>query len=210
MEKGRAPQQSRRKVTAEVPSDEVRLAGDDALSDLPELSLAACDKDRVTAVVQDVVTRLVSPIVGNVPCSVAITDERVCVSIGHGDDSGLLVGHEGQTLASVQYLSARIAGKMLGGSLRLQVDAGDYRERQDSRLKELALALAAKVKAGGRPQSTRPLTAYQRRIIHLALENDEIVQTVSKGEGSQRRVIVQLRRQTTNDAGADMNPSDAE
>lgn len=177
-------------------SGEHRLASDDSSRDeLPELSLATCDKEQVSAVVRDVVIRLASSIAGDVSCTVIVTDERATADLSCGDDSGLLVGREGQTLAAIQYLAARMAGRILGGSLRLQVDAGNYRERQDERLTELALALAEKVKTGKRPQSTRPLSAYQRRIIHLALENDPLVQTVSKGEGAQRRVSIQLRRQ---------------
>ena len=177
-------------------SEEKCLSPEHAQRDeLPDLSLATCDKEHVGAVVRDVVARLASSIVGDVPCAVTVTDERVTAVLSCGDDSGLLVGRDGQTLAAVQYLAGRMVARILGGSLRLQVDAGNYRERQDDRLKELGLALAAKVKDSGRSQSTRPLSAYQRRIIHLTLENDPQVQTVSKGEGSQRRVIIQLRRQ---------------
>jgi spoIIIJ-associated protein len=58
----------------------------------------------------------------------------------------------------------------------------------------MALALAERVKTTRNAQSTRPLSAYQRRIVHLTLEDDEAVQTHSKGEGAQRRVVIQPRR----------------
>ena len=77
--------------------------------------------------------------------------------------------------------------------LTVQVDAGDYHSRQDSRLQELARALADKVRATGRSQSTRPLSAYQRRVIHLTLQDDPDVQTRSSGEGPLKRVVI-LRR----------------
>ena len=64
-----------------------------------------------------------------------------------------------------------------------------------SRLQELARALADKVRATGRSQSTRPLSAYQRRVIHLTLQDDPDVQTRSSGEGPLKRVIIQRRRQ---------------
>ena len=161
---------------------------------MPEFPLETCDRDELVAVVCGVVQRLVEPIVGQVPCSVEIHDSRVRASVDCGEASGLLVGREGTTLAAVQYLAARIIAKRIGGSLRLQIDAGNYRERQDDRLKEMALSLAERAKATRRPQSTRPLSAYQRRIIHLALEGDDAVQTHSKGEGTQRRVIIQPKR----------------
>ena len=81
----------------------------------------------------------------------------------------------------------------VGAQVRVQVDAGDYHSRQDSRLQELARALADKVRATGRSQSTRPLSAYQRRVIHLTLQDDPDVQTRSSGEGPLKRVVI-LRR----------------
>lgn len=160
--------------------------------DLPDFDLKSCDPAELSELVCLVVLRLVTPIVGEVPCSVEINKDSVRASLDCGDASGLLVGREGQTLASIQYLASRIIVRKLGGSIRLHVDAGNYRERQDDKLKELALALAAKAKKTGRQQLTRPLSAYQRRIVHLALENDAEIATRSKGEGAQRRVAIFL------------------
>ena len=170
--------------------------------DLPDLDLAACDKGMLLAVVEEVVLRLVEPMVGRVPCEVAIAGSRVRITLDCGDAAGLLVGRDGQTLAAVQYLATRIISRKIGGTIRLQVDAGKYRERQDDKLKEQALSLAARVRETGRPLSTRPLTAYQRRIVHLVLEQDASVQTHSKGEGAQRKVVISLRREE-NESEAD-------
>lgn len=93
----------------------------------------------------------------------------------------------------MQYLASRMITRAMGSQVRLQVDAGDYHVRQDSRLQELALALAEKVKATGKVQTTRPLSAYQRRVIHLALQDDPEVQTRSSGEGALKHVVI-LRR----------------
>jgi spoIIIJ-associated protein len=162
--------------------------------DLPEFSLENCDREELAAVTADVVRRLAEPIVGEVGCRVEILDSRVRVVIEGGEDPGLLVGREGHTLAAVQHLVTRIVARRIGGFLRLQIDSGNYRERQDDKLKEVALALAERAKSTRCPQSTRPLSAYQRRIVHLALEDDAAVQTHSKGDGAQRRVIIQPRR----------------
>lgn len=187
--------------------DVVAPAPDEAREDLPDYDLAGCDQDELFRIVQEVVLRLVEPIVGTVPCREEIHGKRVRVTLDCGDAAGLLVGREGQTLASVQYLAARIVSRRLGGSVRLQIDAGNYRERQDDKLKDLALHLAAKVKETGRPQSTRPLSAYQRRVVHLALEGDETLLTRSKGEGLQRRVVILLKKGKP--PSADMDDADA-
>ncbi len=111
-----------------------------------------------------------------------------------GDNSGLLIGREGQTLASFQYLANRIVAKELGAPVRIQLDTGDYRERQDEKLRDLALHLADRAKNLGKPQSTRPLSSYHRRIVHLALQEDDGIQTRSKGEGPMKRVVILPRR----------------
>ena len=180
------------KATGEMAANEDFLDG--PREEFPEFDLEGCDQEQLFAVVKDVVLRLVHPIVGDVPCTVAIAGSRVRAALDCGDAAGLLVGRDGQTLASVQYLASRIIARRIGGAVRLQVDAGKYRERQDDKLKEQALSLAQRVKETGRPMSTRPLTAYQRRIVHLALEQDEAVQTHSKGEGTQRKVTISLKR----------------
>jgi spoIIIJ-associated protein len=185
---------SRKERTPDFLSEDAPEGSEAGRGELPEFDLRDCDQAALLALVSDTVTRLARPIVGEMSSSASIAGNRVRVSIDCGESSGLLLGREGQTLAAVQYIAGRIMAKNLGGSLRLQFDTGNYRERQDERLRELALALAQKVKSSRRSQSTRPLSAYQRRIIHLALENDDLVQTFSKGEGAQRRVVIQLKR----------------
>jgi len=171
---------------------------------MPELDLASCDQEQLFAVVKDVLNRLVYPIVGEVPCKIAIVGSRVRATLDCGDAAGLLVGRDGQTLIAIQLLASRIIARRLGGGVRLQVDAGRYRERRDEMLKELAFSLAQRVKETGRPLSTRPLAAYQRRIVHLALEQDEAVQTHSRGDGSQREVVISLKAEGgKNGAGMD-------
>lgn len=150
----------------------------------------------------NVVLQLVQPIVGEVPCEAEVQDERLRLMLDCGESVGILVGREGQTLASIQYLASRLVAKQLGGAVRLQIDVSNYRERQDERLREMALFLGDKAKKTRRVQVTRPLSAYQRRIIHLALEGDTDLQTHSKGEGPHRRVVIQARRGAKREAAA--------
>ncbi|MDR1489264.1 MAG: Jag N-terminal domain-containing protein [Desulfovibrio sp.] len=161
-----------------------------AAEDMVEFDLAGADDKELVALVKSVVMRLAEPIVGQLDCRVEIADRRVRVCLECGDDAGLLVGREGQTMTALQYLAGRIVSRAVGGFVRLHVDADHYLERRDEKLRELALSLAGRVKSGGRPASTRPLNAYQRRIVHLALENDAEVLTRSKGDGMQRRVVI--------------------
>ena len=177
-------------------TDSMPVLDDEAaqFEQMPEFDLTSLDQGLVQAQILDVVTSLVTPIVENPTFEVNVQGKQVRVLVHCGEDSGILVGRDGQTLAAIQYIATRMVAKRLGGSVRLFIDTGNYRERQDTWLKELALSLAEKAKTSGRSHSTRPLSAYQRRIIHLALDGDTQVHTTSKGEGSLRRVIIMPAR----------------
>lgn len=178
---------------AESPAKAGKAEDADGEGGLPRIPLSQLDQERLLHVTTDMVSALIFPIVGEVPLDLDVNDDRVQVRVDC-DDTGLLIGREGQNLAAVQYLAARMITHALGAQVRVHVDAGDYHFRQDSRLQELAHSLADKVRTTGRPQSTRPFSAYQRRVIHLALQDDPDVQTCSSGEGALKRVVILPRK----------------
>ncbi|GFM35731.1 protein jag [Desulfovibrio psychrotolerans] len=174
---------------------------DDSMDDIlrepmAEANLDELDKELLLSVVTEAVKRMVVPVIGETPVEAVIEENRVKVTVSSGDNSGLLIGREGQTLASFQYLVNRIVAKRMGVAVRVQLDTGDYRERQDDKLREIALHLADKAKTLGKPQSTRPLSSYHRRIVHLALQEDDEIQTRSKGDGPMKRVIIGRKRKS--------------
>jgi len=107
-----------------------------------------------------------------------------------GDGSGLLIGRRGQTLNALQYIINKIASKDPQDKRQVIVDTESYRERRKELLISLAKRLSEKAKKKGVPITTGPLDASDRRIIHLALKDDEGFSTKSKGEGVYRRVVI--------------------
>ena len=195
--RARQPRQSRQSKGASRKEAAPKHDDADALeSTLPRVPLAELDQEKLAETTKNIISRLVAPILDITPESVDLSleigEDRLQVSV-KSEDTGLLIGRDGQNLAAVQYLASRMVTRAMGAQVRLQVDAGDYHVRQDSRLQELALSLAEKVKATGKVQTTRPLSAYQRRVIHLALQDDPDVQTRSSGEGALKHVVI-LRR----------------
>lgn len=176
--------------------------GDDALWDspagresfVPAAPLSSLDQTALENSVNDVAGRLITGILGTAPIRVTILEHRVDVRVDCGDDSGLLIGREGQTLSALQYLASRLVSRMMNAPVRVQFDVGDYRERQDERLRELALTLAERVRLTGRPCSTRPMSSYHRRLVHMALQDAPDIITRSSGEGALKRIIIQRRR----------------
>lgn len=170
------------------------MQADEDSEGMRTVPLESLDRDRLFALSTEVVLRLVQPIVGATNVRVEIAEGRVCAHVDSGESSGLLIGREGQTLASLQYLASRMVSRGMNAVVRVQLDAGEYRLRQDEKLRDIAHTLAERVRATGRPQSTRPLSSYHRRIIHVLFQDDPQIQTRSSGEGPLKRVVVQRRR----------------
>lgn len=143
------------------------------------------------ALVREVMERMMDGILGQIPpLEISGNAERVNVLVNDEENSGLLIGREGQTLASIQYLVNRIVIRRHGDPVKVQINTGEYRERQDDNLRKMAIFLADKAKSLGRPQSTKPLSSYHRRVVHLALQEDEAISTRSKGDGPLKRVLI--------------------
>lgn len=177
----------------EIPGPAEEL--DTAAEGLPPTPLEELDVERLKALSEDVVRQLVRPIVGeDVSIEVSVGNGRVQVQLDCAEDSGLLIGREGQTLASLRYLASRLVSRGMGAAVRIQLDAGEYRRRQDAKLREIALALAERVRQSGRSCSTRPLSSYHRRIVHVCLQEMPDVQTRSTGDGPLKRVVISRRR----------------
>lgn len=111
-----------------------------------------------------------------------------------GEDAGLLIGRRGETLRSLQFLVAVLLSRRVGNPVPLMVDVEHYRERRNKALRDLALRVAERVTATGHPVTLEPMTAYERRLIHLALTNHPRVITQSVGEGEERKVSILPRR----------------
>lgn len=189
------PSPAEETVAGPAPVLDGDASADEALSEgLAEIPFEEMDQERLSALSLEVVEHLVTPIVGRIPLKVELQEGRVNVVMECGDDSGLLIGREGQTLASLQYLASRIVSRGMGAAVRVQLDAGEYRLRQDEKLREMALALADKVRATGKSHSTRPLSSYHRRIIHMTLQDAPDVQTRSSGDGPLKRVVIQRKK----------------
>ncbi len=108
-----------------------------------------------------------------------------------GDDSGLLIGRRGEALRALQYLVNLVTNKKLGNeSVRVVLDIERYRERRQKSLREMALRVAEKVASSGRSIPLEPMSAAERRVIHMALADHPKVSTESSGMGESRKVTI--------------------
>jgi spoIIIJ-associated protein len=110
-----------------------------------------------------------------------------------GRDLGILIGWRGETLRALQTVTNMIVGRRLGEQ-RVIVDVERYRQRREHTVREIALRAARQVKVTGDPITLDAMQAFERRAIHLALEGDPEVTTVSIGQEPERRVVVEPRK----------------
>jgi len=107
-----------------------------------------------------------------------------------GDDLGILIGRQGDTLRDLQYITKLIASRKLQRWVSIVVDVAGYKIRRERLLTELAERMAERVVADGRPLTLEPMPAHERRIVHMALRNHKQVTTESMGEGQRRKVVI--------------------
>jgi spoIIIJ-associated protein len=130
-------------------------------------------------------------IVGKIEARV---DEQnsICLKI-ETEESGLLIGYHGETLYSLQLIIGLITFRKLGTWIHLVLEVGDYRQRHEEKIIQMAKNIADRVKQTGQQASMPYLTGSERRIVHLTLQDDPDVISESEGEGIDRRLILKPR-----------------
>ena len=120
-------------------------------------------------------------------------DDRIYLEIT-SDSAGMIIGKRGKTLEALQLLVNIIMNKGEEQWTKIILDIENYRDKREATLRELAGKVARKVKKTGKPQFLEPMNPFERRIIHMALQDDPHVETKSEGNGNMKRVRVYLKR----------------
>ena len=107
-----------------------------------------------------------------------------------GEDAGLIIGRRGETLRALQYVANIVLGRHDDSAGPVIIDVEQYRERRQRQVETLASRMAEQAIASGRSMELDPMSAADRRVVHMALADDVGVTTESSGEGSQRRVTI--------------------
>ena len=107
-----------------------------------------------------------------------------------GEGLGVIIGRRGETLDALQYLCGLVANRQEGDYLRVTIDSGNYRQKRERTLEQLAKKLSGNVVRFGRPATLEPMNPYERRIIHSTVSKLEGVTSASIGEEPNRRVVI--------------------
>lgn len=110
-----------------------------------------------------------------------------------GEEAKFLIGYRGETLNALQTILIAIAGKNITEKIHVNVDILGYREKRRRVLEDLAQRVANGVIKNRKSVTLEPMIAYERKIIHTKLQDNEKVKTESIGEGENRRIVVSLK-----------------
>lgn len=129
---------------------------------------------------------------GNIEYAIEIKEDIIYIKI-EGEKAADLIGYRGETLESIQNIISAIANKETSERVKIIVDILNYKEKRRNSLEILAKKVEKTVIKSGKPYRLEPMNAYERKIIHTALQESSEVTTNSVGEEPYRRVIVRKK-----------------
>jgi spoIIIJ-associated protein len=146
------------------------------------------DESEPATLVRDLIARTTSAL--GISCRVEISEhEDSLVATCSGRDLGLLIGRHGQTIDAIQYLSNAILARR-GAGVSVVVDAAGYRARREATLGTLATSAAEQALRTGARVELEPMTAVERKIVHVSLQDFDGIETTSEGTEPNRFVVV--------------------
>jgi len=135
------------------------------------------------------ISRLLELMASPSEVSVSSSQENVNVLI-KGEHVDEIVAENGKILDSLQYLLRKMIGKSFTEKAIITLDAGDFRAKRNEELKQLGLQLAAEVKKSDKTRSIPSLNPSERRVVHIALQDDKDIRSRSVGEGLFKKVLI--------------------
>lgn len=121
--------------------------------------------------------------------NVKLEKNEILVNI-NGEDCGSLIGYRGETLNAMQTIISSIANKKVKERIKFILDIQNFREKREKNLIELAEKVSKTVLRNGKNITLEPMSPYERKIIHSALQENNRIETYSIGEGDNRRVVI--------------------
>ena len=186
------PQAAEEKAGADVAENE-DAAAEAVTNRRPQSAFSAAEQAEVAQRAKDFLQSVTDAMGLDVMIEKRLTTERILLQL-HGRGLGVLIGKHGKTLDSLQYLTNLAANQSGRGRYFVMLDVEDYRERRQATLESLAIRMASRVKRSQRPLVLEPMNAYERKIIHLTLQDDPDVYTKSEGELDNRHLVIHYKQ----------------
>lgn len=122
-----------------------------------------------------------------------VSHETTAEVILKTEESGIIIGYHGEVLEAFQLLLSLMVSRKAGHFMRLSVEVGDYKKNRSEYLESLAQQTKEKVLEEGRPHTLSSLKSWERRVVHMILQDDQDVISESMGEGKDRVLVIKPR-----------------
>jgi spoIIIJ-associated protein len=175
-----------KEMPAQKPSQDLPAPNSSKPATVQDSPEKAAQLEKAKKIIEDLLTLM------NMTSEIRVRDDGTIEIVGDG--SGLIIGKRGQTLDSLQFIVNRILNKDRSEPSYVTVDTEGYRQRHMNHLKSMALKMGQKARRTGQSVSLEKMNPYDRRIIHLALKNDNRVNTKSIGDGVYKQVVIVPRK----------------
>jgi spoIIIJ-associated protein len=143
--------------------------------------------DTIRDVIENVFRRM------EIDCRIADVKEgesKAYIELESKNSSGLVIGRKGKTLEALQFMVNLIVNHKTGSDKKIILDIESYRAKRERALRKMSKDIAFKVIKSGKPWTLEPMNPFERRLIHLTLQNDTRVTTKSEGQGIYRKVTI--------------------
>lgn len=152
-------------------------------------------KDEVIDTVRQMMAGLLKAMEMKADVEASLRGEDLFIDI-KSDREGILIGKNGRTLDSLQFLFNRMVNKQLKEGLKVNIDVNGYKVKRIDSLTKMAARLGERVKRAGKSLTIGPFNSHDRRVIHLALKEDPALKTESLGEGEMKIIRIILKSKT--------------
>lgn len=140
---------------------------------------------------KEIITTILSKMgIEGVVSDVKEGENKVYIELESKRHSGLIIGRKGKTLEALQFIVNLILNNLTKSEKRIILDIESYRSKRERALKKMSKEIAFKVIKSGKPWTLEPMNPFERRLIHLTLQNDSRVTTKSEGLGIYRKVTI--------------------
>ena len=156
------------------------------------IELANEDQTKAKENIEEFIKPLIEKLPENIKYTINSDKSGLKVELT-GEDIGYLIGYRGETLYAIQNILSSVAGRGIKNRVRVILDIEGYKNKREKTLEDLAKKVAYTVIKTKKPVKLEPMTAYERKIIHSVLQENNKVETNSVGEEPHRRIIISLK-----------------
>lgn len=143
-------------------------------------------------IIKETTEKLLSELEVAATAEVTVSEDSAEVILAT-EESGIIIGYHGEILEALQLILSLMVSRKIGRFLRISVEVGDYKKNRSEYLDKLAQQTKERVLQEGRAHTLSALKSWERRIIHLSLQDDEEVTSESMGEGKERVLVIKPR-----------------